>query len=28
VVVDSRDVVGVISMRDAVALLGTAWPEL
>jgi CBS domain-containing protein len=27
-VVDGGDVVGVISMRDLLALLGTAWPEL
>ena len=28
VVVDGRDVIGMISMRDLLALLGTAWPEL
>ena len=28
VVVDGRDVIGMISMRDLLVLLGTAWPEL
>ncbi len=28
VVIDRRDVVGMISMRDLMGLLGTAWPEL
>lgn len=28
VVTDENDVVGMISMRDLVALLGTVWPEL
>lgn len=28
VVVEQRDVVGMISMRDLIGLLGTAWPEL
>jgi CBS domain-containing protein len=28
VVVDEGDVVGMISIRDLVALFGTAWPEL
>lgn len=28
VVVDGQDVAGMISMRDLMALLGTAWPEL
>ena len=28
VVVDGRDVIGMISMRDLLALLGTEWPEL
>lgn len=28
VVVEERDVVGMISMRDLIGLLGTAWPEL
>lgn len=28
VVVNGGDVVGMLSMRDLIALLGTAWPEL
>lgn len=28
VVVDEDDVVGIISMRDLMSLMGTAWPEL
>jgi len=28
VVTDENDVVGMVSMRDLVALLGTVWPEL
>lgn len=28
VVVDEGDVVGMVSIRDLLALLGTAWPEL
>lgn len=28
VVIDQGDVVGMVSIRDVLALLGTAWPEL
>lgn len=28
VVTDGRDLVGVVSMRDVIGLLGTNWPEL